>query len=103
MPTRQSRTGRFMRRRQRRVDRRTRRFVPAMRSIHDRPSRVEYRRQPEHWEGDLIIGAGGQSAIGTLVERTSRFTKLVHFDGDRAAGTLTPAFIKTLRPVHSDS
>jgi IS30 family transposase len=99
--TRQLRTGRSMRRRQRRLDRRTRRLVAAMRSIHDRPGSVDDRRQPGHWEGDLIIGAGGRSAIGTLVERTSRFTKLVPLDGDRAAGTVTPALINALRPVPS--
>jgi len=70
-----------------------------MRSIHDRPGSVDDRRQPGHWEGDLIIGAGGRSAIGTLVERTSRFTKLVHLDGDRTVGTVTPALIKALRPM----
>jgi IS30 family transposase len=90
-----------MRRRQRRVDRRTRRFVAAMCSVNDRPSRVEDRRQPGHWEADLLIRAGGQSAIGTLVERSRRFTKLVHLDGDRTTGTVTPALIKALRTVVS--
>lgn len=97
--TRQLRTGRSMRRRQRRVNQRTRRFIASMLSIHDRPVTAQDRSQPGHWEGDLIIGAGGQSAIGTLVERSSRKTKLVHLAGDRTAATVTPALIRSLRMV----
>ena len=99
--TRQLRTGRSMRRRQRRVDHRARRFLAAMLSIHDRPLQAQDRSQPGHWEGDLIIGARGQSSIGTLAERTSRKTKLVHLTGDRTAATVTPAIIKSLRTVHA--
>jgi IS30 family transposase len=100
--TRKLRTGRPLRRRQRRPDRRTTRFVAAMRSIHDRPIEALDRQQPGHWEGDLIIGTKNHSAIGTIVERTSRYTLLVHLSGDKSADSVTTGVIKALRrlPQH---
>jgi transposase, IS30 family len=70
------RTGRRYRRRRLAPGHRPRRLV-SMLSIDERPD-IADRSVAGQWEGDLIVGAGNRSAIGTLVERTSRYTMLLH-------------------------
>lgn len=71
------RTGRALRVPRARTRARGRKFVRPEILIGHRPAEADDRTVAEHWEGDLIIGLGG-SAIGTLVERTTRFTMLLH-------------------------
>lgn len=63
--------------------------------ISDRPAEVQDRAVPGHWEGDLIIGCDG-TAIGTLVERSTRFTILLHLPGDHTAETVAAAMIREM-------
>jgi len=58
--------------------------IPNMISIHDRPPDVDDRRIPGHWEGDLVMGKGNKSAIGTLAERSTRFVLIVPLTGTDA-------------------
>lgn len=53
-------------------------------SIDDRPKHIELRKEIGHWEGDLVIGKGQKSAIGTIVERKSRYTLIIKLKSRKA-------------------
>ena len=94
------RTGRAIRRNRSRLERGAR--ISDMVMISDRPAEVEDRAVPGHWEGDLIIGKDNKSAVGTLVERSTRYVMLLHLPGDHRAEAVRAAMtakIKTL-PEH---
>ncbi len=78
------------------IDRRG--HIPNMTSIAERPANVATRIVPGHWEGDLLKGARNKSAIGTLVERTTRLVILARMEGTDATSA-RQGFTKTLRHV----
>ncbi|MCO6694378.1 MULTISPECIES: IS30 family transposase [Streptomyces] len=90
------RTGRVMRRPHRQSYKRQPRMSAGMVMISERPAEVADRAIPGHWEGDLIIGKTHQSAIGTLVERSSRFVTLVHLPDGRLPSQVRDALVQTV-------
>jgi IS30 family transposase len=87
------RTGRTLRKPQRRTGQRRERFA-GMVMISERPAQVEDRAVPGHWEGDLILGTTASgSAVGTLVERMTRFVMLLHLPGGHTADIVQEAMV----------
>lgn len=96
------RTGRARRKPHKSGEARRPRFVDPMVMISERPAEVEDRAVPGHWEGDLITGAFNKTAIGTLVERTTRYVMLVHLPIDHTAESVRDGLVATMGslPAH---
>ncbi|MCA1835323.1 MAG: IS30 family transposase [Actinobacteria bacterium] len=94
------RTGRRRRKPRRRADARRPGALVDMTMIDQRPAEATDRVVPGHWEGDLITGAANRSAIGTLVERTSRYVILLHLpDGRHTAEMVRDALLAAMAPL----
>ena len=70
-----------------------------MTMLDQRPAEADNRAVPGHWEGDLIAGAANRAAIGTVVERCSRFTILLHLSGRHTAEAVRDALVQAMREL----
>ncbi len=96
------RTGRTQRRPHKRTQHSGTGRLREMVMISDRPAEASDRAIPGHWEGDLIIGKGNRSAIGTLVERSSRYVMLVHLPNGRPAEAVRFALTRQIRRLPAE-
>lgn len=96
------RTGRTQRRSHKRTEYAGSGRLREMIMISDRPAEVSDRAIPGHWEGDLLMGKGGRSAIGTLVERSSRYVMLVHLPNGHKAEAVRLALMKQLHSLPAE-
>jgi transposase, IS30 family len=96
LPARVLRTRRRRRRPHRRPGERRPNGITAMTMIGQRPAEAAGREEPGHWEGDLITGASNRSAIGTLVDRASRYTILLYLPGRHTAEAVRDALIAAM-------
>lgn len=95
------RTGRAVRKTRARMER-PRQRIPDMVMIADRPAEIEDRAVPGHWEGDLIVGKNSGSAIGTIVERTTRYLILLYLENDHTAQTVRDAMAEAILKLPED-
>ncbi|MEU6239344.1 IS30 family transposase [Kitasatospora sp. NPDC047058] len=93
------RTGRTRRKPHRSPQQRTPRFVDEMVMISERPAEVEDRAVPGHWEGDLIVGTRNESAIVTLVERSTRYVLLGHLPGGHTAAEVRDVLVPLIQTL----
>ncbi|WP_443055176.1 IS30 family transposase [Streptomyces sp. NBC_00704] len=95
------RTGRIRRKPHRQAASRQPRFATPMVMISECPAEADDRAVPGHWEGDLIIGKDNASAIGTLVERATRYVMLLHLPDGRSAEHVRDALVTTAQTLPS--
>ena len=75
--------------------------IPGMVMLSQRPAEADDRAVPGHWEGDLILGQGSRSAVGTLVERSTRMTLLLHLPDGKSAEQVEAAMREAVSKLPS--